>query len=166
MLVFFYSLVHILIFHCFALCGFFFWGPEKLCFVFSFVANSVFILCIDIIVFLITFNNVFNRAFPDLWDSDSIYWRPTIEDEIISADIILFTALCFFECSLLACFFSTFEGSLPTSHPLLLRMYSMYCDLLYSPVWLPLELKNGLKLLFLDFQYYTVSTESLVWEIS
>lgn len=86
---------------------------------FHFVVNNVFIFCIVVvIVFLITFNNMFNRAFLDLWDPDSIYWRPSIKDEIISADIIPFTALCFFECSPLTCFFSTFEGSLPTSHPL------------------------------------------------
>lgn len=104
--------------YCFALCGCFFWEPEKLCFVFSFVVNSVFIFCIVVIVFLITFNNMFNCAFLDLWDSDSIYWSPTIKDEILSADIIPFTALCLFECSLLTCFFSTFEESLPISHPL------------------------------------------------
>lgn len=112
----FYSLVHILFFHCFALCEYSFESLESWCFVFSFIVNSVFLFFVLLLLFFWSLLMICLTLHSLIYETDSIYWGHTIKVETISADMILFTALCFFECSLLTCFFSTFEGSLLNSH--------------------------------------------------
>lgn len=102
-------------FLCLALCCVL--SGSLLCFQFLSLIVLLFVFILLWLFYPIAFNNRLNLMFFDLGNSDSACWCPSLQEEIISEDLMAFPAFCVFDLWFLTCFFSIFWGNLaPTSH--------------------------------------------------